>query len=250
MQENIAKDITHFCNISAEHATPLAEQRINFYELTVILKGSITYFANGEKITLQKNDAVFLTPGTIRSREKSSMPVHYVSFNFTAGENALFPFGNHIQNCVSSDIKKLISVFPFSHLSSGFHSREKCLNILNYILFELIDFHHLNCKNNHVLEILKYINGHITEKITLSNIAGHLYLSKEYTSYIFKKETGKQLMSYINEQKSLLAKSMIINDNIPLSDVWSYLGFDSYDYFSKTFKKYIGVTPSFIKRTF
>ncbi len=250
MQENIAKDITHFCNISVEHSTNLTEQRIDFYELTIILKGSITYYANGKKITLLKNDAVFLTPGTIRSRENSSMPVHYVSFNFTTGTDTAFPFGNYIKNCVTSDIKMLLSVFPFSHLSSGFHSKEKCLNILNYILWELIDLHHLNCKNSHVLTILKYINEHITEKITLMDIATHLYLSKEYTSYIFKKETGKQLMSYINEQKSLLAKSMILNDNIPLSDVWSYLGFESYDYFSKTFKKYIGVSPSYIKQAF
>ncbi len=245
MQGKITKNVTHYCNISVESCTKIPSCAINFYDFTFVLKGSITYYANGTKIVLEKDDAIFLPPGTVRYREKSAAPVHYVSFNFTS--DVSFPFDVYMKKCITPDIKKLLSIFPFCHLSPGFHSREKCQNILNYILLDLLEMNDLNCKNNHVLAILKYINEHITEKITLKNIANYLYLSKEYTSYIFSKEMGMQLMYYINKQKALLAKSLILKDGMSPSEVWHHLGFESYDYFSKTFKKHIGTPPSYLK---
>lgn len=249
MPDNIVEEIIHYCNVSVKACTKMPDLNINFYDFTFVLSGSMTYYANGKEIILEKDDAVFLPPGTVRKREQGNTSVHYVSFNFIINTNSQLPFDMHMKKCITSDIKKLISVFGFSHLATGFHSKEKCKNILNYILLELIDTYNLNFKNDHVLAILKYINEHITKKITLQNIADNLYLSKEHISYLFSKETGTHLMDYINEQKSLLAKNMILNDAMPLSKVWSYLGFESYDYFSKVFKKHVGMTPSYMKKS-
>ena len=246
MQSNIVEEIVHYCNVSVKSCTEMTDLLINFYDFTFVLNGSMVYYANGQKIVLEKDDAIFLPPGTVRKREQGNTPVHYVSVNFNTKSE--LPFDIYIKKCITPDIKKLISVFGFRHLAAGFHSREKCKNILNYILLELFDTYNLNCKNEHVLSILKYINEHITKKITLTDIANHLYLSKEYVSYLFSKETGMQLMDYINEQKSLLARNLILTDAMPSSKVWSYLGFESYDYFSKVFKKHIGTTPSYLKR--
>lgn len=248
MQGNIVSEIIHYCNVSVDFCIEMPAQTISFYDFTFVLKGKMTYYVNGQKIILEKDDAIFLPPGAVRRREKGKSPLHYVSFNFLLNPGITLSFDTHMKKCITYDIKKLISVYPFSHLSTWFYSKEKCQNILNCILLELIDIQDLNCKNNHVISILKYINEHITEKISLKDIASHLYLSKEYTSYIFKKETGRQLMNYINEQKSLLAKSLILNDRIPPSAVWQQLGFESYDYFSKIFKKYIGTSPAYLKK--
>lgn len=248
MQENIVEEIIHYCNVSVKSCTKMSDLNISFYDFTFVISGSMTYYANGKEIVLEKDDAIFLPPGTVRKREQGNAPVHYVSFNFIINTNSQLPFDMHMKNCITPTIKKLISVFGFSHLATGFHSKEKCKNILNYILLELIDTHNLNCKNDHVLAVLKYINEHITKKITLQSIADSLYLSKEYVSYLFSKEVGTHLMDYINEQKSLLAKNLILNDAMPPSKVWSYLGFESYDYFSKVFRKHIGIPPSHLKK--
>ena len=248
MHRSIIKELLHYCNISVSFCSEIPEQKTNFYDFTFVLSGSMTYYANGKKIVLEKDDALFFPPGTVRSREQGEKPVRYVSFNFTTAPEVIFPFGMLLKKCITADIKKLISVYPWSHLANGFHSKEKCQIILNYILLELLDMQSLRCDNNHVLTIIKYVDEHITEKISLSDIAKHLFLSKEYTSHIFKRETGKQLTFYINEQKTRLAKKLIVNDEMPPSEVWSYLGFESYDYFSKTFKKHIGTPPSHFKK--
>lgn len=55
-------------------------------------------------------------------------------------------------------------------------------------------------------------------------------------------------MHYINEQKSLLARELIINNEMSLNSISEHLGFESYDYFSKIFKKHIGSSPSKLKK--
>ena len=146
-------------------------------------------------------------------------------------------------------MRKLLSIYHNEHISQRFHSREKCTHLLSYILFELADSYTLSCKNERVVKMMKYIDEHITERLSLCDIASHFNLSKEYTSYIFKRESGMQLVYYINEQKSLLAKKLIQNGTMSLSDISDYLGFENYNYFTKTFKKHIGTCPSRIKKS-
>lgn len=229
----------------------IQKKPINYYELTLVLSGSITYYSGEDKINLEKGDAVFLTPGTIRRREQGEKPAHYISFNFLLKEGVSLPFKTHLKKVVNDDIRKLISVYHLKHLSHKYHSKEKCQNILNYILFEIMNMQKFESKNVHVINIIKYIDEHITEKLTLRDIADKFHLSSEYTSCIFKKETGKQLMQYINEQKILIAKKIILKEGMSLTELAFHLGYENYDYFSKTFKKYIGVSPNrFRKNSF
>ena len=80
------------------------------------------------------------------------------------------------------------------------------------------------------------------EKITLSDIANSIHLSKEYTSTLFTNETGKNLTDYINEQKALLAAELIKTTDFSLGDIALTLGFDNYNYFSRIFKKHHGIS--------
>jgi len=248
MYANMIKELTYYSNMPVKRCSELEKELIDFYELTLVLSGSMTYYSNEKKIVLEKGDAVFLSPGITRRREESKNPVHYISFNFLPNSNIVFPFEEHLKNVVNDDIRKIISVYHLKRLSHKYHSIEKCQNILNYILLEIIDMQSFASKNDHVINILKYIDEHITEKISLKDIAKEFHMSNEYTSYIFKKETGKQLTKYINEQKTLLAKKLILNEGMSLTELSFHLGFENYDYFSKTFKKYAGVSPSQFKR--
>ena len=149
---------------------------------------------------------------------------------------------------ITSDIRKLVSLYPPSHLSSFYHAKEKCVNMLNYILYELLDVSTIKCDNDHVVRMLYYIEEHITEDLRLQTISAQMNLSIEYTSYIFKKETGKTLTDYVNERKLLLAKNLIVSGEMSLADIASYLGFENYNYFSRLFKRYMNSTPIMLKK--
>lgn len=248
MQHYLVEDISHYCNVTLKKYGTILERPIPYYDFSFLLDGSMVYYANGSKILLQKNDAIFLPPGTIRSREPVQETVRFVSFNFTALEGATFPFPAYMPNCINANIRRLVSLYPPSHLSTFYHSKEKCVNMLNYILFELAEASELTCNNEHVMKILHYIEEHITENLTLQTISAQMNLSREYTSYIFKKEMGKTLTAYVNERKLLLAKELILGGEMSLTDISSYLGYENYNYFSRIFKKYLDITPIALKQ--
>lgn len=248
MQHYLVKDISHYCNVTLQKYGPLNETPIPYYDFSFILDGTMVYYADGVKIPLQKNDAVFLPPGTIRTREPLPDTVHFVSFNFTATEGVTFPFPTYMPDCINGNIRRLISLYPPSHLSDFYYSKEKCINMLNYILLELWELSQLTSNNEHVLKILHYIEEHITENLSLQTISAQMNLSREYTSYIFKKEMGKTLTAYVNERKLLLARDLISDGSMTLTDIASYLGYENYNYFSRCFKKNLGITPTALKR--
>ena len=69
MQSNIVEEIVHYCNVSVKSYTEMTDLLINFYDFTFVLNGSMVYYANGQKIVLEKDDAIFLPPGNVRKRE-------------------------------------------------------------------------------------------------------------------------------------------------------------------------------------
>lgn len=243
MEAYIAKEIIHYCNISVRGCSEIEAEVIDYFDFTFVLKGSMTYIADGKKYILKENDAILLSPGTVRERYKSDIPVKYVSFNFLAFDESSLPKRPFMQNVISTDIKKMLSFFSLSHLSPMYRSREKLLNILNYILLELFNVLDFESSNSHVIEMIKYINAHLSEAISLASVSEYVNLSKEYAASIFKKETDKTVNEYINERKMLLAKEMIQSGRYSLNRICEGLGYENYSYFSRIFKRHFNTSP-------
>jgi len=237
----IVKENLFYCNVSANRCVKISPEAINYYDLTFVLKGSLTYIIDGTKYILEENDAILLKPGAIRERYAGSTPVKYVSFNFLLNEPVQAE--TFMKGIINSEIRTLVSTFPQSHISPLYHSKEKTECILNYILYEIIDTSVFKSKNSYVVEILKYVENNLSQKLSLAQISAKVNLTKEYTATLFKKETGKTLSNYINERKMLAAKNMIDNEAISLRDVAYCLGFENYSYFSKVYKKYYATSP-------
>lgn len=248
MIDYIVKDVRHYCNVKINKYSPIPSNTYPFYDLTFVISGNMTYLCNGEKYILGKNDAIFFTPDDVRERIRGNSPVHFVSFNFTLNEGHSITFEPYMKNCITTDIKKLVSVFSPSHLTQHYHAKEKVANILNYILLELSDTKTSDAKNEHVTRIIRYIDEHITEDISLKVISEQMSLSKEYVSSIFKKHMNITLTDYINKRKIHLAKDLISQNNMELNDVAEYVGYKNYSYFSRLFRKYYDITPVRLKR--
>lgn len=250
MQYYLAKDITWYLNANIDSCYKLSPNIIQYYDFTFVLDGTMIYYADNVKIELHKNDALFLKPGTLRSRASGTTPVHYISFNFYTPDymDAEFPFSPYMPQCITETIRKMVSMYPPTKLNDLFYSKEKCILLLNQILYELLTTSISKCKNEHVMKLLYYIEEHITEPLTLTRLSAYVNLSKEYTSYIFRKETGKTLTAYVNERKLLFAKELIANEKMSLKDTAAYLGYENYNYFSTLFKRYMATTPVALKQ--
>ena len=249
MDAYLVKGIYHFCNISLKKSTPFLPTKINYYDLTLVLGGEITYYADGRRIDLRENDAMLLPPGTVRSRDPIPDPSKYVCFNFYLADGKELSLPEYMPGIINTDIKKIISGFTSHHILPTGHSKEQVIMVLNYVLYELINLYEQKSRNEYVIRAIEYINCHLTESITLRAVSEHLKLSKEYTSALFKKETGVCLTEYVTERKMLLAKQMLdSNEQSSLTEVAKSLGYDNYYYFSRLFKRKFGIAPIKFKK--
>lgn len=94
-----------------------------------------------------------------------------------------------------------------------------------------------------VNSICRYINAHISNKITVAEISGAVSLNASYISHHFKEKTGYSISDYINIQKVKEAKHLLESTNLSLSEISEKLAFSSQQYFQKIFKKQAGITP-------
>lgn len=101
----------------------------------------------------------------------------------------------------------------------------------------------IELSNSKIAPIIKYINEHINENVSLSLGANLCNMSQSQFSRTFKKETGKTFKEYVLLKKIEQAKFYIKTTDKSFSEISDFLGFEDSSYFTKLFKKYEGITP-------
>ena len=88
--------------------------------------------------------------------------------------------------------------------------------------------------------------GNIQEKglPTVKYLADNVHLSPNYLSDLLKKETCMNAQDHIHFFLIEEAKNILLNSNIPVSEIAYNLGFEYPQYFSKLFKQKTGKTPN------
>ncbi len=91
---------------------------------------------------------------------------------------------------------------------------------------------------------IAYINENHGEQLSLAKVAGVAGVSPAYFSSLFKKEIGKNYVEYLNEVRlKEVLKEFKISD-AKISFIAEKHGFPNQEYFSRYFKKVMGVSPA------
>lgn len=146
----------------------------------------------------------------------------------------------------SKDIEKLMMLQ--SRYTDGLIQLNSFSDILTWtslIIEELINLYsETNTKDEIVERAIKFINENYMNDIGLKEVAGYLFVSPYYLSHIFKELTGKTFTEYLTSIRLNRAKELLTVTNLSISDISSMVGYEDTNYFSKIFKKQIGITPS------
>lgn len=97
--------------------------------------------------------------------------------------------------------------------------------------------------SSHVERAKDYVRKHYREKIYLDDIAESIGISPTHLSKLFKKETGRCLQDYINEERVFRAANLLMYSELSLMEIAEYVHFPSQSYFGKIFKQFKGVSP-------
>lgn len=92
--------------------------------------------------------------------------------------------------------------------------------------------------------VLNYIDRNIKGGISLDEAAEYANMSSCYFSKFFKKITGMNFITYVTDCKIEAAQKMLLDTDMPVINIAYELSYSETNYFSKAFKKKVGVTPT------
>lgn len=107
------------------------------------------------------------------------------------------------------------------------------------------DFAEISSKNRNVMQAIEYINANYNDpELNVSAVARSVELSEGHLSHIFKKETGYTLNSYITACRMHMAMHLLRERRSRVSEAAERVGYRDIAYFSSTFKKFTGKSPT------
>lgn len=97
---------------------------------------------------------------------------------------------------------------------------------------------------NFIKDSISYICCNFNRPLTLEEVSRNAGVSKYYFVRVFHEVTGESFVKYLNKVRCDYAKQLLLNSDKPISRICEECGFFAPSYFSRTFKKYVGVLPS------
>ena len=97
-------------------------------------------------------------------------------------------------------------------------------------------------KPNNFGKVLKYIENHVHQDLTLDTLASISDMSVYHFSRTFKKAIGKTPHQYVKEARVKYAERLLQDTNKPIAEIASDLGY-SVSHFTQAFRTIVGCTP-------
>lgn len=242
----------------------------DFYKVLVLLQGNVTYSIEGRSYRLNPYDIVLVESGSIHRPEvKEGQPyeriIFYISREYleryrTADYDLAYCFMRARQEksdvlrfpaMVSTRLMEVVSRLEENGREDGYGA-----GLYADLLFT--EFMLLLCRacqqqpecfsrnityNQKMIDLLRYINSHLGEELSIDELAHRFYISKYHMMRQFKEETGYTIHSYITEKRILAARDLILAGESAKSACFA-CGFHDYSTFSRAFSMRIGKSPS------
>lgn len=128
------------------------------------------------------------------------------------------------------------------HMEQVSCSYQEALEALEKTEKQIVFYEDLSSESS-IRKALQYIQSNFTENISLNDIAEELEISTYYLSRLFKSKTGMNYIDYLTDIRLTYAKHLLIETNESIQNVCITSGYMDPNYFSRIFKKRVGVTP-------
>ena len=100
-----------------------------------------------------------------------------------------------------------------------------------------------------IRSVIRYVEQHYNENITLYDVSSLLGISREYFCRIFKKNTGNSFQQYLNDFRLARIYSDLQTTSLPVSEIMEKNGLTCQKQFNQSFKRRYGCTPSSVRKS-
>ncbi|MEC0249301.1 AraC family transcriptional regulator [Paenibacillus chitinolyticus] len=95
-----------------------------------------------------------------------------------------------------------------------------------------------------VVAILAWIEANYASEFRLTDLARHVHLTPNHVSYLFHRETGSTLTTYLTAKRLQQASFLLKTTNLSVREIGHRIGFSNFSYFCQLFKKHNGLSPA------
>ncbi|MEH6995755.1 AraC family transcriptional regulator [Neobacillus drentensis] len=233
------------------------------HSLWFITKGTGEVVINGKKNDLSPGKLIVFTPGMICNKTTSpSNPLefYFIRFTYAAAFEKKEQWHFKLPQEISFPLHGVYTIKNSSGvviLLDEIHSLSKrrgsTIAFKQKILFQellltlLQDFHVQTISKDTrqvIEETIDYIGHHYHQVINVTDLAKMAGLSKSHYSRLFKKFTGYSQIEYLTHLRIDRVKELLAHSEIRIKEVSQNVGYEDELYFSRIFKKIVGVSPT------
>ena len=237
-----------------------------FHKLIILLAGRAGYAIEGERYALQPGDYVLVGRGSIHrplveQGDFYERAILYISPEFLREQSQ---GGDDLETCFrqaqrdfryvyhsggGDRVRELFGLLEQSQREAGFGAALLQRALFTQLMVEVNrislagDTVSAAAGDGKVVALLQYLNAHLTEGLTIDELASRFYISKYHMMRRFRDETGYTIHGYVTEKRLLLAQQLLAQ-GVPSGEAALRCGYQEYSTFSRAYKKQFGRSPS------
>jgi AraC family transcriptional regulator of arabinose operon len=99
-----------------------------------------------------------------------------------------------------------------------------------------------------IIEACQYITGNLAGELRIDEVARHICLSPSRLAHLFREQVGVNILRWREDQRVIRAKLLLQTTQESIATIGRVVGYDDQLYFSRVFRKRVGVSPSDFRR--
>lgn len=249
---------------SDEHVTTVGIDVTTHFHAYVVRQGRVDLLVNGEEIRLESGTGLLVAPGQLMKRTGSADQTRLVEikvdpydlFAPVMAQQYVTPFLNMprltrkqlsptnrhekaVLDTIDKTARTLKSDTPFSRLDAVLQSTV----LWRYWIQQPTDEPRRVTGQDRMTTMIAHIHDHVTERLTLEQIAAAGGLSRAECCRYFMKWCATTPLAYVCDVRMEAAARQLRGTGDPIAKVAEDFGYSSVSHFVQTFKKVHKVTP-------
>ncbi|MAX82318.1 MAG: AraC family transcriptional regulator [Crocinitomicaceae bacterium] len=234
---------------------------LNEFQLNYITEGHGIMQTRAGEFPIKPGSLIIMRPGILhryKPNSKTGWTENYIGFNgnlaphfvqqvFEDPDIPVIKIGHHVE--VLDSFQKIIDLVKeqkpaYHQVASGL-----IIKALGYISTYIKTQNIGNEDVDKLIHLAKaYMWENVTREIDLHTFSKDQRVSYSYFRKTFKMYTGIAPHQFFLELKMMRAKELIVSSDMSIKEITYQLGFDSIYYFSRLFKKKMGLSPTDLRK--
>ncbi|GIP14953.1 transcriptional regulator MtlR [Paenibacillus montaniterrae] len=258
------KALSHHMPASHFHST---------YEFYYLMSGQREFFIQDRTIAINEGDIVIIAPNILHRTTNAESPkherliinIHEHYFSQDGSHRAVLqPLLEHDYIIVKAALRDRLLIESLARAiiqetkeqGVGFELFAQTLAVQLLIICCRHVMQHAmepmaapSPMHERISEIVRYINEHYMEKLSLHMLAEKFYISPFYLSRFFKEATGFAFVEYVNSVRIMEAKKLLESSTMKVNLIAKKVGFGSVTHFGRVFKEVTGNAPLYYRKS-